>query len=365
MRLGRRGLLAGHFGRRHGQLDDRPGRVAGLPVEDIEERLLGRLRQSTDRLAVDDDVGEHGRGREVEVPEAVVDGLEVPPPLAALGVEGEDRLGEQALARAVAAVPVVARGAGGGVDHPEFLVAAHPGPDVRGAGLGRFGAVPRVEAELAGLGDDVEAPAQGAGPRVVAADDPGWVAAPRPGVGCRFAEYDHIAADHGRGGPEVLPATDALPCVQHVDPAAVAELRVAVAGVRVERGQPAVADKEQPPRGPVVPGHAASHGEPPHVPGRLVLEGVIGPQDLAAGRIERGRSDAGGHQHPAVAHHRRVLEQEGRENAFMLRGEAVVDRLPAPGDLELVDVRLVDLVERRVLAAPAVRGVVVPFAGAG
>ena len=290
-------------------------------------------------------------------------GLEVPAPLAGFRVESEDRLGEQALSRAVAAVPVVARGAGCRVGDAQFLVAADPGPDVGGAGIGRFGAVPGIESELARLGDDVEAPAQGSGARIVAPDHPRRVLPPRPGVGRRFTDHDRVAAHDGRRCPEVLAARHAAADVEHVGAPAVAEVRVEGAGVRVEGGQPAVAGEEEPPPLSLTPGHAAADGAAAHVPWLLVLERIVGPQNLAAGGVERGRGQAGRDQHPSVAHHRRVLEHEGRNDALVAGGDPVVDRLPAPGDLELMHVVAVDLVERRVLAAPAVSGVVVPLAG--
>ena len=55
-RLRRRRLLAGDVGLRHRTLLDRPHRLAGNAVEDVEERLLARHRHGLDRLAVDVDV---------------------------------------------------------------------------------------------------------------------------------------------------------------------------------------------------------------------------------------------------------------------------------------------------------------------
>ena len=75
----------------------------GWPVarsKHIDPGLLGRLRERLDRRAVHRDVGEDRRARDVQVPDAVVHELVVPPALAGLQVDGDDALAEQAVARA-------------------------------------------------------------------------------------------------------------------------------------------------------------------------------------------------------------------------------------------------------------------------
>ena len=62
-RLRRRRLLARHVGLRHRPLFDRPHRLAGHAIEDVEPRLLARRRDRLDRLAVDVDVEQQRRRR--------------------------------------------------------------------------------------------------------------------------------------------------------------------------------------------------------------------------------------------------------------------------------------------------------------
>ena len=93
------GALAGHVGRRHRPLLDRPHRLAGDAIEHVDEGLLGDLRDRLDALAVDGDVDQVGRGRQVVVPQAVMDDLEVPDPLAGRHVEADEAFAEEVVAR--------------------------------------------------------------------------------------------------------------------------------------------------------------------------------------------------------------------------------------------------------------------------
>ena len=108
-RLGRRKLLARHVRLRHGPLLDRPYRLARRAVENVGEGLLARLGHRLDCPPVDGDVDQHGRRREVVVPDAVVDGLEVPHPLAGPRIDADEALGEEVVAGPVPAVVVVGR----------------------------------------------------------------------------------------------------------------------------------------------------------------------------------------------------------------------------------------------------------------
>ena len=92
------------------------------------------------------------------VPEAVVDGLEVPAALAGLAVDGDQALREEVAAAAVPAVPVVGRRARRQVGEAEFLVGAHQAPDVGAAGDPPGLVLLGVGPELALRGDGVEGP---------------------------------------------------------------------------------------------------------------------------------------------------------------------------------------------------------------
>ena len=167
--LRRTGLLAGHGRLRHRPLFDRPDRLAGFAIEDEQERLLGWLRQRLDAAAVQRHVEQDRRARQVVVPEAVMDRLVVPLPLAGLDVERDEALVEQRVARPVAAVVVARRHFDRHVDQAELEVRAHLRPRAGVAVLQRRFILPGVVAKLAGLRDGVEDPQPLAGLHVEAA----------------------------------------------------------------------------------------------------------------------------------------------------------------------------------------------------
>ena len=137
-RLALRRLLAGHGRLRYGPLVNGPQRLAGLPIEDVDESLLADLRHRLDAPAVTHHIDQVRRGGKVVVPESVVHGLEVPDPLPGSGVQAHEAFGEQVVAGTMAAVEVVGRRAERQVDVARLLVNRHERPDVRVAGvLGR------------------------------------------------------------------------------------------------------------------------------------------------------------------------------------------------------------------------------------
>ena len=99
-RLRRPRLLAGNVARRDGPLLDRPDRLAGHAIEDVEESGLARLRDDVDELPVVPDGRQLRRGGVVVVPEIVVDHLEMPEALARARVERDERGAEQVRADA-------------------------------------------------------------------------------------------------------------------------------------------------------------------------------------------------------------------------------------------------------------------------
>ena len=84
---------------------------------------------------------------------------------------------------------------------------------------------------------------------------------------------------------------------------------------------------------------------------------AVRPDQLAGPAVERDdrSARAAGRVEHALDHQRRAFE-------LVLGARAEVVGLEPPGDLELVEVRGVDLVERRVAPAPEVGGVVRPLA---
>jgi hypothetical protein len=265
----------------------------------------------------------------------VVDDLEVPLAFAGGRIETHERFRKEVGARPAAAVVVVARRADRQVHEAPFGVQRHGRPDVGVAGELPRVLLPRLVAELAGLGNGVERPHQLAGPRVKRPHVARRVVSVHQAV-AYAAPYDHeIAVHDGRRRVGVVPLVDRpqQPLGQ-VDLAAVAERSHAFSGCGVERDQAIAAVDEDPQRVAVAPGgDAAMHEALPA--GRLpIVVGlrVVLPQ-LAPGRgIERNnavvrRADV---EH-AVDHQRRCLKR-ARERAQILEG--LLAGFPLPRDLE-------------------------------
>ena len=244
-RLGRRCALARHVALRHVAFLDGPDRLAGDAVEDEDQPLLGELGDGLDAPAVHVDRRQHRLRGQVVVPHAVVDDLEVPRPLAVVRVERHEALREQVVAEALAAVVDVGGVADGEEHQLARLVDGHPGPDVGGAHVAPRLVLPRPAAELAFLGDGVEAPDEGAGAGVVGADVAGRGPAVDDAVADGAAD-DHQVLVHDRrrvelevaavDGPDEVPA--------QIDDAVVAERRHHLAGRGVEAEEAVPAREE-------------------------------------------------------------------------------------------------------------------------
>src|ERR1019366_8265026 len=110
------------------------------------------------------------RRGEVAVPDIVADSLEVPDTLAGIGMERQQGIGEEVVARAVGAVEIAGGGSGGDVEDSALRVDRHAGPVVGGAGVGPGILGPGVVAVLAGMRNGVETPAQLAGANIEGAN---------------------------------------------------------------------------------------------------------------------------------------------------------------------------------------------------
>ena len=369
-RLRRRGLLAGHRRGRHRALLDRPDRLAGDPVEHVGERLLGHLRHGLDLPAVDGDVDERRRGRDVVVPDAVVDELVVPDALAGPGVQAHQALREQVVAGPMAAVEIV----GGRLDRQihvaQLQVGRHRCPHPGVAAVAPGVVLPGLVAELARLGDGVEDPQLLAGARVEPADEPGREVGRRRGGAQRRPDHDHVADDQrrrvqadlaGLDWRTVRPVVDAL---EEIDDALLAEGGHRVSGRGVQRDQVISPGDVDDPR-VVLPVRPVRHAPARAGPHRrdvaaLAFVEAVHPQRLAGGPVD-GRDVAPlagrGVEHPADHQRRRLVVE--------VDAGAEVVRPPPPRDLEVGDVVAVDLIEGRVLGAPRIRAVVPPLAVAG
>src|ERR671918_99677 len=92
---------------------DAEHRLSVRAIEDEHVAALADRRERGDRPAFLSDVDQTGRGRLIDVPDVVMNRLEVPSVFARSDVDGDDGVAEQVAAGAIAA-PVV-RGGGG---HP-------------------------------------------------------------------------------------------------------------------------------------------------------------------------------------------------------------------------------------------------------
>ena len=232
MALHRRGALAVHGGLGGAALlDGKQGR-AGLPVEHEDVAVLGELRDSVHRLAGARHRHEAGGGRQIPIPEVVLDHLVVPDPLARSRVEREDGIREQVIAVPVHAVPVERRRPGGREHHAVLLVHGDAGPRV-GAARQRRAIGPRIRAELADLRNRVEGPPQLPRLHVERAD-----VARRPWqrLGNAAAEDDEIVEDRPRRAGAHARTFDRQPeAFTKIDPARAAERLDRPARLAIER----------------------------------------------------------------------------------------------------------------------------------
>ena len=116
-----------------------PDRLAGHPVERIDEPLLTDLHERLDVAPIDRDIQQVGVRGEVVIPQSMVDRLEVPDPLAGLDIDRDDRLREEVVPEPIGPVEVVGGGPGRQVHVPQLVVSRQKTPDVR---------VPRVPPRL-------------------------------------------------------------------------------------------------------------------------------------------------------------------------------------------------------------------------
>ena len=364
--LGRAGLLARHGRLRHGPFFNRPDRCAGFAIQDEEERLLGWLGQRLDAAAVQRHVEQDGRAREVVVPQAVMDGLVVPLPLAGLDIERDEALVEQRVARPVAAVIIARRHFDGQVDQAELEVRAHLRPHAHVAVLqGRF-ILPGVVAKLAGLRNRVENPQPLARLHVEAAHVALRVAHRlRDMAGSMGGADDHHVARDERRGIQAELRGDGIEIL------IVVELQIHDAGAAEGRDRHAR------------PGVQGDHP----VAGRHVDDALIrsvgarpvrrrpGPRRCAgrSGRAAPSSSACIQSSSPVAAssattarrvptvriEHAADHERCGRIEVVRPRPERI--RVEPPGDLQLRKIVLVDLVERRVAQAGEVAAIRLPF----
>ncbi len=363
--LCRRVPFARHRALFDGALFDRPHRLAGLAIEDEHPALLGWLRDRLDRFAVDGDVHQDRRARDVVVPDAVMHELVVPDALAGLQIDGDEAFAEQIVAGTMSAEIVAGWNFNGQVGDAELLVDGDLRPHAGVAGVGPRIFQPGVVAELTGPRDGVKRPEAFPGARVVAAHVPFRVglAARRRSGAVRGADDDDVLGDDRRAVPRDF-AGDRIELLigvlLEIDDAVDAEILERLAGLGVEADE-LIADRDV--EDPLVSSCRRSSSRrrvPTTGAPRLRRAGL--PRADASKAVRRCGVDgdrvamlAGGGVEHAVDHQRRGLQIEVGTLAEVLG-------LEAPGDFERVEVGGVDLIERRVAGDPEIAAPRAPLA---
>ena len=199
-------------------------------------------------LAVDGDGGEARLGRDVVIPDIVVDELEAPRQRAGVGLERHDGIGAAIVAGAKAAVEIRARAGGRQENQAARLVDRDRRPDIGGAGRPPAVAPARRIRVVGALRNRVPGPAQGAGPDIEGAHDAARRVDPLVVVD-RRAEDDEVADDGGgRSELELVRPEERLAGID-ADHAILAETGAWAAVLKIEGDQPEVRGRGQDPLG--------------------------------------------------------------------------------------------------------------------
>ena len=167
-RLGGPRGFAFEIGWRHRPLLNREQRLTRFPIEEEHDAGFHGLRHGGDFLAVVLHVDEHRGGRKIAVPQVVMDHLEVPDPLARIGLQGKQAVGEEVGALSISAPEVEGGRAGRQKHEPALGVDADTAPGV-GAADARVGVCrPRLVAEFTREWNRVERPSDLARADIVA-----------------------------------------------------------------------------------------------------------------------------------------------------------------------------------------------------
>ena len=281
-RLRLRGALERHFARRHRPFLDTVDRLAVDAIQQEEQSRLADGGHGRNRAAALLHVEQHRRVGDVGVPDVVMHELEVPEILAGVGVGRDEARAEQVVALAIAAELIDRRRAERHVDDAALRVDGDEAPDVDAGAVLPAVARPGVVVLLAGSRDRMERPDQLAGVHVPRAD---VARRPERRILLRAPAGDDQVLEHDRRRAEAVVARQALQDLRRVeiDDALVAEGFVRLAGLGVQRDQPAVMRAEDDLRrslvvaGPVLDAARRRHA------GRH----LVGPQLLTGRRIQR------------------------------------------------------------------------------
>ena len=345
--LRRPGPLPGDVGRRrHRHLDDGVDRLPRRAIQEVRVAVLAERGDAAHRPAVDRALEQDRPVAEIEVPQVVVNRLEVPRELAGLQVQGDDGVGEEVQPGPFGAVEVGRGVRDVEVDHAQLGIDGRLRPDASAPASAR---APRILRELppgvrGPLGNRCKRPLDGPG-RGIERDQ--QAAADEVGAARRRHEDRAVVIQRRRGQavserPRVVDAARIPVGVlqrqrvgDHGDRALPAErlrqpARRRVHGVeqRPDRGIDAAPAVRRPPAA-----GSARIGVPRREQGGQL--GLDGPQPAARPGIH-------GEQPGAVVEVQHAVDDQRR----LLTDRVGVD-VQRPGRHETVHVGRVDLVERR------------------
>ena len=293
----------------------------------------------------------------------------MPDTLAGRGIEGHQAAGEEVVAGPVSPVPVVCLRTDRKVDVTQFLVDGHHRPDVDGSRRPPRLVLPGLDTELPLAGNRVEGPPQFPRSGIEGPDVAGRNLPADGRVADRRADDHDAPGNDWRRGNRVCPAGNVRPEPQgQVDFPLVTEGRVGCSRLRVERdergvGSPSVEDPRFDPVAPI--GDASRQGAEIRRSAGSPELGIVGPDRFPGPRIDRRNlAERSADVEHAIDHQRRrlVAKDPAALKLFVGFPELHVGRLPAPGNLEIVDVAGVDLIEGGVLGVAGVAAVGEPLA---
>ena len=294
--------------------------------------------------------------------------LEVPALFAGLAVDRHQALGVEVVTKAMTTVEVARRCADRQIGEAELFVDGDHRPHIGIAAVAPRLVLPGLCALLSLLGDGVKDPRQGAALGIVGAHE-----ARRRLLMCRYIGHDR-AHDHGVATDRRRRAVCgsrledlAAQILGHPQCAPIPEGGIGPAGRGVEREQaPVVGGHHHSLLLPLAPDRHSAVLEP-HVrrPPRLPALGVVAPQRLARGGVDRRHlAEGGAHVHTAVDDHRNGLERPRPDRVGQVRDPGV-DRLPGPDHPHTIEVVGVYLGQRRVLRIAGVVAEVGPVGVGG
>src|SRR6185437_3111905 len=133
--------------------------LAGVAIEDEHQAGFADGYERGNFLAVFIDFDKSRSGRQIVVPEVVVDGLEIPLQLSGVGVDGDDGIAEEIIAGTIATIVIGRRAAHGHEESIGLWIDSHiPAPDVSARAVFQAIAEPCVMADFAGQRDGMESP---------------------------------------------------------------------------------------------------------------------------------------------------------------------------------------------------------------